>query len=313
MTISVVIPAYNAAKYIQRALASVLNQTCDVSEIIVVDDGSNDDTKSKIFELKDVRIKYFYQNNSGPATARNTGIINARGEYVAFLDADDQWCPTHLERGIQQLAIMENPTWFMCSYEIVGKSQVIRRMRFNKFGEIPFFELFNANSYIQTSGLIIKRDILFQVGLFVDNWKFGEDLNLWFKIGLLYPQIGYSSMIGMQYNKTVGSLTFDKSNYNLCNSLKVINNSVNVFRMVQNPAAQPILRQWIFRLVLDATMQNKKFILAYILQKWKDILTVPIKICTVILLFAPETISHLMANVLNKIEKLKRKMRALVR
>jgi glycosyltransferase involved in cell wall biosynthesis len=104
-TVSVVIPLYNKGRYIERALASVLNQTCPALEIIVVDDGSTDDGPERVKNHNDSRIILIRQDNRGPGSARNAGLRIAKGKYIAFLDADDEWYPSFLETGI---SYMEN-------------------------------------------------------------------------------------------------------------------------------------------------------------------------------------------------------------
>lgn len=101
--VSVVIPAYNAARTIQPTLRSVLGQTVDDLEVIVVDDGSTDDTAGAVNTLADPRLRVLRQDNAGHAAARNTGIGEARGKWVAFLDADDLWLPNKLERQLAEL------------------------------------------------------------------------------------------------------------------------------------------------------------------------------------------------------------------
>ena len=91
--VSVIIPTYNRAAYIVEALESVFAQTYGDCEIIVVDDGSTDDTKA-VLQSHMARIRYIYQENAGVSVARNTGISAATGEWIAFLDSDDQWRPT---------------------------------------------------------------------------------------------------------------------------------------------------------------------------------------------------------------------------
>jgi glycosyltransferase involved in cell wall biosynthesis len=99
-TVSVVIPTYNCARFIGDALASVLAQTYRDFEVVLVDDGSTDDTRLRA-ESFPPNVKYLYQANRGPATARNTGIQHSCGEYIAFLDADDIWLPRKLERQVE--------------------------------------------------------------------------------------------------------------------------------------------------------------------------------------------------------------------
>jgi hypothetical protein len=108
-TVSVVIPLYNKGKYIERALASVMGQTFSPLEIIVVDDGSLDDGREKVESLlfTNRKIRLLRQKNSGPGAARNAGLAVARGKYISFLDADDEWLPSFLEKAI---AALENRT-----------------------------------------------------------------------------------------------------------------------------------------------------------------------------------------------------------
>ncbi|MGC8603005.1 MAG: glycosyltransferase family 2 protein, partial [Desulfomonilaceae bacterium] len=101
--VSVIIPTYNRAHLIERAVNSVLEQTYDKLEIIVVDDGSTDNTGNVLSQLQDgdSRVRYIrHETNKGSQSARNTGIRNARGDYVAFLDSDDEWLPYKLEKQI---------------------------------------------------------------------------------------------------------------------------------------------------------------------------------------------------------------------
>src|ERR1039457_5929793 len=100
--VSVIMPTYNRGYVVGEAIESILNQTYDNIEVVVVDDGSTDNTQEKLKEYGD-RIRVVYQRNSGPAAARNRGIRAARGEIIAFLDSDDVWLPTILERQVSLL------------------------------------------------------------------------------------------------------------------------------------------------------------------------------------------------------------------
>ncbi|WP_246999673.1 glycosyltransferase family 2 protein [Halosolutus gelatinilyticus] len=128
--VSVVIPTYNRAATLSRAIDSALDQTIDDLEVIVVDDGSTDDTPSVLSEYDDPRVRpVVHATNRGANVARNTGIERARGEYVAFLDSDDEWHPEKLER---QLAVLENRSdeWVgvYCdtAYDLSGTTGAIR-------------------------------------------------------------------------------------------------------------------------------------------------------------------------------------------
>ena len=107
-SVSVIVPSYNCGRFIAEALDSILGQTLQVEQIVVVDDGSKDDTAQVVARYTDPRIQYIHQKNAGVAAARNTGLNAARGEYITFLDADDRWRPTFVETLHAFLA--EDPT-----------------------------------------------------------------------------------------------------------------------------------------------------------------------------------------------------------
>lgn len=108
VSVSVIVPSYNCGRFIAEAIDSILAQTLQAEQIIIVDDGSSDDTGQVVRRYTDPRIHYIRQENAGVAAARNTGLNAARGEYVAFLNADDRWLPTFVETAHGFLA--EDPT-----------------------------------------------------------------------------------------------------------------------------------------------------------------------------------------------------------
>ncbi len=101
--VSVIIPCYNQGRFLSSALHSLLSQTWQHWEAIVVDDGSTDDTSQVVERFQDPRVCYFYQQNNGVSAARNSGLEQARGDFVAFLDADDAWRREFLERTLVTL------------------------------------------------------------------------------------------------------------------------------------------------------------------------------------------------------------------
>ena len=103
LKVSIVVPLYNKAPYVRRALDSIAAQTLSDFEVIVVDDGSTDDGASIVANYGDSRVRLVRQPNVGPGAARNAGLAQAQGEFIAFLDADDQWLPTYLEESVRQL------------------------------------------------------------------------------------------------------------------------------------------------------------------------------------------------------------------
>jgi len=109
--ISIIIPTFNRADWIKAAIESVLKQTYQNFELLIIDDGSTDNTK-KIISFCDKKIKYYFQKNKGPSAARNFGIKEANGKYICFLDSDDQWAKTKLERQLN--LIFADPNIKIC-------------------------------------------------------------------------------------------------------------------------------------------------------------------------------------------------------
>ena len=181
-TVSVVIPAYNSESVIGRAISSVLKQNGVELEIIVIDDGSTDNTRREVARFKD-RSRYFFQSNSGPAAARNRGLAESRGEFIAFLDSDDEWLPEYLEKTIPLLLRDENVG--------LAYSWAIQR---NEYGpdKIRNWQSPSRNSWhtilwpdpLQcTPATICRRSVLEKAGNFDTSLKTREDLDLWIRIG----------------------------------------------------------------------------------------------------------------------------------
>jgi len=182
--VSVIIPTYNRADLLPRAINSVLNQIFQNFELIIVDDGSTDNTRQVVeeFQKKDKRIKYIWQENSGaPAKPRNTGIKNSQGEYIAFLDHDDEWLPQKLEK---QLEIFEknhqNNLGFVGCNNFIIKEDKIQEYKTPKYKNI-LPEILEKCFIRSCSGVIIKKSVLNKVGFFDENLKTGDDWDMWIR------------------------------------------------------------------------------------------------------------------------------------
>jgi len=180
MQVTVIIPTYNRYELLKRAITSLQTQSRKVDEIIVVDDGSTDDT-SKI--LQDFpNIKYFFQQNHGVSAARNFGLANATYEWLAFLDSDDEWHATKLEEQLQ--FHKQNPNIFM-SYTaekwVRNGIEVKIPKKFRKIGK----DIFRENlSYcnIAPSSVLLHKSLLDKVGVFNEELRVCEDYDLWLRI-----------------------------------------------------------------------------------------------------------------------------------
>lgn len=167
MKVSVVVPAFNQAAYLREALTSALTQTHADIEIIVVDDGSVDDTRAACESFGDPRVRYLYQANDGTKGlgARNRAIVEARGDWVALLDQDDRWLPDKIERQLALAATLEaTGAVFTLVNFIDGEGRLTRRQS----GDIPqgevFHELLSHNRYYASSGMF-RRSLLPIIGL----------------------------------------------------------------------------------------------------------------------------------------------------
>ena len=164
--ISVIIPIYNNALYIQEAIRSVLSQGIEKLEILVIDDGSTDDFEEKIKGFNNPHIRLIKQINSGAAAARNNGIKNAKGEFLAFLDADDIWAPNKLKLQLEVLINREDINMVYGQVKEFYDSSILGYDDLQK----------NAKTfvgYISGALLISKKDFL-SVGDFQSKWKVAE-------------------------------------------------------------------------------------------------------------------------------------------
>jgi glycosyltransferase involved in cell wall biosynthesis len=180
MDISVVIPTYNRYSVLQRALASVYAQTHKPKEIIIVDDGSTDETSQILKLFPDA--KYYYQKNSGVSSARNLGIKKSNHEWIAFLDSDDEWHPEKLQ---EHLALHLNKPELQMSYTdekwIRDNKEVKLPKKYRKSDGHIFKECL-SHCIIAPSATIIHKDLLGKVGLFDESLKVCEDYDLWLRV-----------------------------------------------------------------------------------------------------------------------------------
>lgn len=197
IVISVVIPAYNAEKYIARAVGSVLKQTRRADEIIVIDDGSTDGTADAVRSFGD-RVRLIQQPNAGVSAARNAGIRAAAGNWIAFLDADDEWLLEFIQK--QREIIQRNPdvAWGAANYitcacgenrqaPYVTVEQVNRRMQ-NSEVIHDYFRGFADGLWGCSDTVFARAEVFHKAGVFDTTLRKGEDLDTWWRIAYHYPK-----------------------------------------------------------------------------------------------------------------------------
>lgn len=191
--VSIIVPCYNSEKYLQECLNSILTQDYENVEVLVVNDGSIDGSEeiAKAFGQQDDRLKYFYQDNNGVGSARNLGLREAKGEYVAFLDSDDAWLPGKLGK---QIELLENNP----DAVIFGGVRHIYESDPQNYNDV-FFEnfeskkqflnylLYQTDNVTFTGAVIFKREHLSKVGFFIEGISNAEDWDLWTKLACHFP------------------------------------------------------------------------------------------------------------------------------
>ena len=185
MKISVVIPTFNRISLVARAIDSVLKQSLNPYEIIVVDDGSDDGT-SEMIQNKYKSIKLIQQQNNGVSAARNNGIKHAKGDWIALLDSDDEWIEKKLENQVDRL--IKTPEYDFCHTNeiwIRNGVRVNQRKKHEKYGGYIFDKCLDI-CRISPSSVLFRKNILDHVGWFDDQLPVCEDYDLWLRITAEY-------------------------------------------------------------------------------------------------------------------------------
>lgn len=218
-SVDVVIPSYNSQTYLRQAIESVLQQTYPIKQLIVVDDGSTDETRALINRIKDKRIKYVYQQNQGLSTARNTGIKNASSEYIGFLDADDIWLPKKIELQVEQFLISKyhNLGVVYTDFEIID-SQGEKIYNSSGFtfnpkvkGNVSKF-LRIANQLAGSGSAVLVKKVCFEeVGYFDESMTASEDWDMWIRIGKEY-QVDYVPKVLVQIRRHQHNMQKNRNN-----------------------------------------------------------------------------------------------------
>ncbi len=215
--LSVIIPLYNKELSVGRAIASVLAQHYSSFELLVIDDGSTDESYERAAEFTDPRVRLIRQSNQGVAAARNQGMSQARGKYLCFLDADDQYLPEFLSQMACLIRQAPEAALYSCRFDIVDEHG--RMMQLNS-GFAPefagsvadFFTAYRQNrSLICASSFAIRRELLLAIGGFPAGIRIGEDIFVWLQAALTGPMMYSAKTAAVVYqnaeNRTVHQQT----------------------------------------------------------------------------------------------------------
>lgn len=208
--ISVVIPLYNKEPHVKRALDSILNQTIQNFEIIVIDDGSTDNSAQVVKSFSDPRIRLIMQENSGVSIARNKGIKEAKSELIAFLDADDEWTSNYLEIILRMREKYPCAGLYATSMKNEFMDNILMELDEKVKKLVPeeglllnYFQIYkNGHALFGTSSVTVPAKVFSEVGGFQAGCWWGEDADMWGRIALKYP-IAYSSKVCAFYYQNV--------------------------------------------------------------------------------------------------------------
>lgn len=192
---TVVIPLYNKELSIKNTIDSVLNQTYQDFEIIVVNDGSTDNGARIVEAINDDRIVLVHQENQGVSAARNLGIQEARYEWIALLDGDDLWQVNHLEEITKMMDIFPNEKVYVTSFEYSDKRKMFKHSRKSPIFKIDnYFKEAIKEKLMWTSIVVVNKDCFEKVGRFNVSLNRGEDLDLWARLAREYRVIKSSTI-----------------------------------------------------------------------------------------------------------------------
>ena len=265
ISVSAVITAYNISKYVGRAIESALNQVRQPDEIVVVDDGSTDETAEVIGQYG-TKVRYIHQENAGSSAARNTGIRNANCEWVAFLDGDDEWLPEHLKLQTKLLERNRELVWSTGNYmrclcdedrrsEHLPPGKVDKHLSGKDYFD-DYLSAFLIGADGNTDTMVIKRTVLQEAGMFLVGMHRVEDMDLWLRIAFRHPKVGYVSRPTAVYHLGMaGSLSRQHTPTKVYSDLieRQLKNAAELGRADKfKPCAVYLLRRWMRSMLFDA-------------------------------------------------------------
>jgi glycosyltransferase involved in cell wall biosynthesis len=243
---SIVLPAYQVAAYVGTAIASVINQSRSDWELIVIDDGSEDDLAAVVQPyLRDPRISFHRFGNGGLAVARNRGIALARGEFVALLDGDDLYEPTYLERMAAPLEADPDIAFVSCDALMFGIAEREGHRYSQHERQVPPITIERVlNRDFNVFGLcMIRADVLRSVGGYAEDLRSAEDFDLWVRILATGAKGSYVNQPLVRYRRRAGSLSTatEAMHRNLATVY------ARAMRLVEGSPAEAICRQRLMR------------------------------------------------------------------
>jgi glycosyltransferase involved in cell wall biosynthesis len=243
---SVVIVAYNHARYLAQCIHSVLEQTYPDFEVIVFDDGSTDNTREIVSAISDNRIRYFYQENSGlPACGRNRGMVLAKGKYIALLDGDDFWYKDKLDKCKKVLDSNPDIDLVCHNEDIFYNGKIVRRTSYGPYTEHMYDKLLLEGNCLHASAVIIRRKVFFD-----DQMRFSEEKDLftiedyeyWLRLSQRYRFYFLPDALGC-YRVTERGAFLANAHANALNMLRLLDKHFSRLNRIDKPMRKNIRKR----------------------------------------------------------------------
>ncbi len=235
---SIIIPTYNRSQKITTTIDSVLQQSNTHFEILIIDDGSTDNTEEVVKSIQDPRIRYFKKQNEERAIARNYGIERAKGDYITFLDSDDILYPNHFKEANKIINEKNSREWFHLAYEIRDEKGKMLRQE-NKRNDSINYSLITGN-HLSCIGIFVRKDIM-KENLFNEDPKIigSEDYELWLRLASKYP---------LHYSNTITSCIIQHSDRSVISSFDDLKLVERMDRLIEIVEGNSIFNQTDFKI-----------------------------------------------------------------
>lgn len=234
--VSIMIPTYNCATFLGRAIDTALAQSYTDYEILIVDDGSTDNTRDVVVPYG-TKVRYFYQPNGGLSSARNLALSHATGEFVAYLDADDMWCPRKLEAQVAFLDARKECGLVHSEISVIDEDDKVLHLCFNQETRRPvpqghcLADLLRR-CHVQILTVLERRECFGRAGIFDEGLRIAQDYHHWIRVALQGFAIGYLPEPLAKYRWRRGSL--------MSNQRRLLHDFVRIYETV---LAEPQLEQ----------------------------------------------------------------------
>ncbi len=251
--VSIIIPSFNYGRFIEHALRSALTQTFRDFEVIVVDDGSTDDTMQRVRAFGP-SVHYVHQANSGAAAARNTGVLRSRGEFIAFLDADDVWLPTKLTRQVEVLRSADAGVAYTWWSFIDGHGRPLPQVKAPTFAGDVLGELLRG-CFVTFSMLMVRRSCFDRIGLLDTSLPIAEDWDLLLRLAAAGYQFAYVPEVLVKNRLHEAPLSADHATKSACERVVL---TKALARLPDSPELRLARKEALRVLLVSSAVENFK-------------------------------------------------------